>query len=169
MVWTLQYTFVDEAGKSSKTQVNVPSAVTVANLQIYAGEMAKLLNAVTIGAITGITASLSIDVPDAVRDAAQDESRVSAGAYFGFETDAGFPTSMRIPTRDEAIITDGSIDVNQANTQVAALVDGLIDGIDLTAATPTAGTGTVIAVDKHGDPIVALRVAREQFVKAPKS
>jgi len=169
MVYSIQYEILDEAGLTSNTQVNIPDTVTVANAQIFAQEMAKYINAISDGAIVGISMAVRVPIPAAVRTTPVDGSRVEVGAYFGFRTDENNPTSLRIPARREAIVVDGSKAIDIEETQVAAFIAAMTDGIDLTAATPVAGTGTVQPVDKRDEDIVSLRVAKEQTVATPKS
>lgn len=163
-VYTIDYTFRGEAAEDvSHTKVNLASSVSVSNAIIWAQEYAKLLNAITDGAITNISMSLDVSLPVGIRSAPVDGARASAGAYFGFRTTNGYPTSFRVPTRDEAIVLDGSNLLDDDNLDVIAVIEAVTAGINLTGATPVAGTGTVGAVDTHADTLAVVTILKEQF------
>lgn len=163
-VFTIDYSFRGEAPDDvSHTKVNLASSVTVANAIIWAQEFAKILDAITDGALTNISMSLDVSLPAGIRTEPLDGSRASAGAYFGFRTAAGYPTSFRVPTRLEAIVIDGTRLIDVDDDDVIAVIEAVTAGINLTGATPVAGTGTVGAVDTHADHLAVLKIAKEQF------
>lgn len=165
-VTTITYTYRgEESEKTSNTKVNLSQSITLANAVIFAQELAKLMDAITDGQLVNISISSDVSLPAGLRTAPVDGSRVQAGAYFGFRTANGYPTSMRIPTRLESIVTDGTkvIDIEDGGV-VEAFIDAMLDGIDLATALPVAGTGVVAPVDTHADSLSFVTEAKEQFV-----
>lgn len=164
-VTTITYTYRGEAAnETSNTKVNLSQSITLANAVIFAQELAKLMENITDGQLVNISISSDVSLPVGLRTAPVDGSRVQAGAYFGFRTVNGYPTSMRVPTRLEAIVTDNSrtIDIDDEGP-VEAFITAMLDGIDLATATPVAGTGVVAPVDTHADSLSFVTEAKEQF------
>lgn len=158
--------FEDAKGEKSTTMVNVPTGLTLANLTIFGQEIAKLADALINGIITRIGIAIMIPLPTGINVAPNSVSDVEEGAAFNFRTAGGYRTSLRIPTLLESLVSPGSSDIDTSDPDVAAFVSAMISGIDLTAATPVAGTGTVTPTDSRGDDIVALTDAKEQFTKS---
>lgn len=158
--------FEDAKGKQSTTIVNVPTGLTLANLIIFGQEMAKLIDAQINGIVTRLGIAITIPLPTGINVSPNSISDVEEGGYFNFRTAGGYRTSMRIPTYIESLISPGGSDIDTSDPDVAAFVSAMISGIDLTAATPVAGTGTVTPTDSRGDDVVALVDAKEQFVNS---
>lgn len=163
MVWTINYTIVDEKNKTSSTEANLPDATTLADAKLWAAEMAKLLNPLITGAITKISISLDVALPAGIRAAAASGSDVEEGGRFQFGVTGGFYTAMRLPTFLESKVNAGSKDVNIADAAVAAYITAMTTGIDLTAA---GGSGVVQPCDKRGADTVSLKSAVEQFLSS---
>jgi hypothetical protein len=64
------------------------------------------------------------------------------------------------------LVAPGSADIDTSDPDVAAFVSAMVTGLDLTTATPVAGTGTVTPSDSRGDDIVAITDAKEQFTNS---
>lgn len=158
--------FQDAKGEPSTTMINVPTGLTLANAIIFGQEMAKLVDAMINGIITRVGLAVTIPLPAGINIAPNSISDVEEGGYFQFRTAGGYHTSCRIPTFLESLVTLGSSDIDTSDPDVAAFVAAMITGIDLTGATPTPGSGTVLPTDSRGDDIVALVDAKEQFVKS---
>lgn len=164
-VTTITYTYRGEAAnETSNTKVNLSQSITLANAVIFAQELAKIMEDITDGQLVNISISSDVSLPAGLRTAPLDGSRVQAGAYFGFRTVNGYPTSMRVPTRLEDIVTDGSRIIEYGEGDIAEeFVEAMLNGIDLTTATPVAGTGVVAPVDTHSDSLSFVVEAKEQF------
>jgi hypothetical protein len=158
--------FQDAKGETSTTMVNVPTGLTLANLTIFAQEMVKLIDAQINGIITRVGLAVTIALPTGINISPNSASDVEEGGYFSFRTAGGYFTSLRIPTFLESLISAGSADIDTSDPDVAAFVAAMITGIDLTTATPTAGSGTVTPTDSRGDDITALTDAKEQFTNS---
>lgn len=164
--YSVIYSFRDAKGKTSNTEVNIPTGLTLANMTIFAQEMAKLINPLISGVITRIGLAISVALPAGLRSVPVSTSDVEEGGKFQFGTAGGYYTGMRIPTWLESLVSAGSDDINTVSSDVAAFVAAMLNGIDLTAASPIAGTGTITPTDGRGDDITALVNAKEQFVNS---
>lgn len=162
--YSVIFSFRDAKGKTSTTEVNVPTGLTLANMTIFAQEMGKLIDPLISGVITRIGVAISVALPAGLDASPVSTSDVEEGGKFQFSTAGGYYTGLRIPTWLESLVSSGSDDINTVDTDVAAFVTAMISGIDLTTATPVAGTGTVTPTDGRGDDITALVNAKEQFV-----
>lgn len=159
----IQYSFQDEAGKSSSTSINIPSATTAANAAFAAQAAALLIDEMTDAKITGISITLPVTLPAALKDDPIDGARVNAGIRFQWNTAGGYLTACRIPARKEALVLDGTDVVDESATAVANFIAEMTAGLDLTAVS---GTGTVAPSDTRGDDIVSLDEAVESFTSS---
>lgn len=164
--YSVVLSFTDAKGETSTTMVNIPTGITLANMTIFAQEVVKLVDAMIGGIVTRVGLAITVPLPSGINIAPNSASDVEEGGFFNFRTAGGYRTSMRIPTFLEALISPGSADIDTSDPDVAAFVSAMITGIDLTAATPVAGTGTVTPSDSRGDDIVALTDAKEQFTNS---
>jgi len=164
--YSVIFSFRDAKGKNSTTEVNIPTGLTLANMVIFGQEMAKLIDPLISGVITRIGLALSVALPSGLASSPVSTSDVEEGGKFQFSTAGGYYTGMRIPTWVESLVSAGSDDINTVDSDVAAFITAMISGIDLTAASPVAGTGTVAPTDGRGDDITALVNAKEQFVNS---
>lgn len=161
MGFAILYSVQDEKGKTSTTTINLPSAVAFADATLFAAELAKLINPLIGGAITRIGIAFTVALPAGLRASPLANSDVEEGARFQFSTTNGFFSGMRIPTFLESFITAGTKDVDLTDTDVAAFVAAMRDGIDLTGV---GGSGTVQPSDSRDEDLAALSTAREQFI-----
>lgn len=164
--YSIVLSFQDAKGETSTTMINIPTGITLPNLTIYAQEMVKLVDALINGIITRVGVAVTVALPSGINISPNSASDVEEGGYFSFRTAGGYHTSLRIPTFMESLISAGSADIDTSDPDVAAFVSAMVTGIDLTTATPVAGTGTIAAADSRGDDIVALTDAKEQFTNS---
>lgn len=163
MAFSVLYSIVDAKNEVSTCEVNVPAAITFANVGIFAAQMALLINPIITGAITRIGVAFTVTLPGGLRTTPVAGSDVEEGAKFQFRTAGNFFTGLRLPTFDETLIQSNSRAIDLEDADVAAFIDAMTDGIDLTGA---GGTGTPQPCDKREADIVALSFAREQFLSS---
>lgn len=160
MAVSILYSINDGKGKSSSTEVNLPSSVTLTNMTLFAAEMAKLINDMITGAITRIGIVISVPLPNGLRVTPALNSDVEEGGRFQFRTAGGFFTSNRIPTFSETFVSPGSQEIDTTDPVVAPFVTAMVSGINLV---PVGGTATVAPTDKREADVVALEFAKEAF------
>lgn len=163
MTWTIIYSIQDEKSKTSMTEVKLPAATAAADVEIFAAQMASLINALISGAITRIGITKTISLPAGLNAAAASGADVEEGARFQFKTENGFYSGLRLPTFAESFIVAGSKEVDIVPADVAAFVTAMTDGIDLSGA---GGSGVVAPCDSRDEDLTALEFAREQFLSS---
>lgn len=163
MSWTVMYSIQDEKGKTSTTEINMPTATTFTDASIMAGEMALLVDAMITGQITRIGIVATVDLPVTLKAAPLANSDVEEGARFQFRTINGFFSGLRLPTFDEAAIVAGSKAVDLTDGDVTAFVTAMVDGLDITGA---GGSGVIQPADKRNEDLTALEFAKEQFLSS---
>lgn len=159
MAASIIYSYRDAKGNISTQEVNLSAALSTAQLTGYAQALATLLNAVTTGVITRVGVVISVALPGGLRVAPLVNSDVEEGAKFQFNTVSNFRTGFRIPTFSEALIATNSRAVDLENADVAALVNGIVNGL-------TIGGTVVSPTDKRDSDITALVGANEQFLSS---
>ena len=157
-VWTAVYSIQDGKGETSTTEINLPGNLVLLSAQEAAGALGVLIQAMIGGVITRVSLQYAVTYDNGGISPAQ-FSDVEEGARFQFRTQGGFYTALRIPTFDESRITSGGKNVDMTNADVAAFVDAMVDGVNVSL-------GLVQPCDKRGDNIAALSFAREQFLSS---
>lgn len=163
MSWTILYSITDEKAKVSTTEVKLPSATAFADVEIFAAQMAALIDTVIEGYISRIGIVYQVALPGGIKSAANANSDVEEGARFQFRTVNGFFSGLRLATFSEALIVAGSKDVDTVNGDVAAFVTAMVTGIDTSGA---GGSGTIQPSDARDEDLTALEFAREQFLSS---
>lgn len=163
MSWTILYSITDEKTKVSTTEVKLPAATAFADVEIFAAQMAALIDTLITGYISRIGIVYQVALPAGIAAAAGANSDVEEGARFQFRTTNGFFSGLRLATFNEGYIVAGSKAVDTADGDVAAFVAAMTDGIDLTGA---GGSGTIQPSDARDEDLTALEFAREQFLSS---
>lgn len=160
MAFEVLYSVIDGKGKQSTFEIALPSVTSFADVILFAGEMAKLIDPLLGGRISRIGVGFLVDLPGTLAVVAQPTSDVEEGARFQFLTNANHYTGFRAPTFLETYIIAGTEEVNTADAVVAPVLTAMTAGINLTAV---GGSGTVQPSDKRDEDITALSFAREMF------
>lgn len=165
MPFVLIYSIKDEKGKRSTTEVNLPESTAFADVVLFAGAMAQIIEPLISGSIerVGIAFILALSSITGLKATPAANSDIEEGARFGFKTLGNFTTALRIPTFREDFVTVGTREVDTTDADVAAFVTAMRTGINLTGL---GGSGTVAPVDKREEDIVTLDSAKEQFVSS---
>lgn len=143
----------DGAGKKSSFEINLPTGLTIAAITTFATSMTPLILALINGGLVSVGVSINLDEILGVGDGtAAINSDVEEGARFQFETNGGYPTSLRLPTFDEAKLLPGTNQVNQVDVDVIAFNLAMLTGI-----------GATSPCDKRGDDITGITFEREDF------
>ena len=160
----LIFSIVDEKGATSTTEIRLPVTTAWADVLGMAAALPPLIDALISGAITRVGIVFDFTLTGGVKLAALAGSDVEEGARFQFRTENNFFTHLRIPTFLESLIVAGTREVDLTDSDVAAFVTAMEDGIDLAGAAPI-----VEPSDSRGEDIVALVSAQEQFLSSRKS
>lgn len=123
-VWKVTFTFVDEGGSIGKTQMFLPSATAIADVQTAVIAMATALQNVSNASLRGVDVNRSYteDAPPAPFNDALVEDR----GQFVVLAGAKKPTYSVPGIVGQAVKQNGNIDVSDGG--VIAFMDALIDG-----------------------------------------
>lgn len=156
----VHFTIIDEKGKTSKTSVHVPTGFSVAQYTAFAQSMAQLIANIIDGQITEVSVSLPLSLSGAtIRAVALAAADIFKKVFFQARSVvAGLVGKFNIPTYDEANTITGSDQVDQSDTEVAALIALIENGANI--------SGEVVQpVDKRGNDLSTVSIARENFRK----
>lgn len=155
-VWTI----LDAKGAKSVTKMNFPINVDIGVLQTFVSTTAELIDALIHGRIVDAGIGLAVDLSGATLKATPDvTSDVEEGARFSWSTAVGSNTTFRLPTFNEAFLLPGTRFVDQADTDVDAFVQRVLQG-------QTVALVNVSPSDDRGEDIEALNSARESFTSS---
>jgi hypothetical protein len=148
-MWNLTYTVRDSDSDRGTFRVNLPAATSQADVILFAQALASLVDKVTEGVVESIQATLGIALPSGLK-ATTVASDVEHGARLSFATASGFTTSFRLPTIKDAMLVGK--EVYQADTDMAALIAGIVTGLE-----------GVAPCDQRGSDITSVVSAVESF------
>lgn len=162
LAFTANFTFRDDKGKSSSTKIRIPTSFTVAQAVEFAQDAAGLLAVASNGVITDV--SLSVDVSAfglGLKTVAGITADFFQKALFTMRSAVnGLFSKINVPTFNEDLVLAGTDQIDQADTDIAAFITALEDGID-------DGLGTFIQpIDLRGNAITEVSAAREVFRKS---
>ena len=157
------YSVRDETNKISTFRIPFPTDSNLGQLQTFAWSTAELIDPLIRGQIVDIGISLGVEFGSAdIKAAPISGSDVEEGAYFGFESAAGFATGFTLPTFDEAFVVEASDNVDLSDSDVDDFVHRILQGkTDLLV--------NVSPSDSRGSDITAINVARESFRKTRRA
>jgi len=148
-------TYQDQANKKSTNTSYIADGLTIAQIEEGLQGFAQLIDDVTNALINGIDFSISIDGSGLTGNVAGGTSDVEEVAEFISRTAAGREVRMNIPATNDTASVAGSDDLDQTDTDVAAIVSLLEDGLSVTG-------GTIIPSDVDENDIIEVVTARER-------
>lgn len=157
MAISVVFTISDAKGDQSTFSIPIPSSVLIDDIADFAQALADLIEPLCNGALRDL--HFTIPVPFTPWAAAASISDIQEKARFAFRTVNGFLKHVSIPTAVESIFAAGSRDVDLADTDVAAFVTAMVDGI-------TVNTHDVEPCDVRDEDLTELESATEAWGKA---
>lgn len=148
------YGISDAKGAISTVTIPIPSGTAVGDLVGFVQGMAALLEPLCTGTLRA--AGVTIPVPFTPWDVALSTSDVQEKARFGFRTVNNFLKRLSIPTFLESLFSPGTKEVNQADTDVAALITAMESGITINAH-------VIAPVDEREEDLTDLETAVEEW------
>ena len=125
----------DASGDKASTSVKVDAATTVTLMTGFVQGFATALNNIIGGKILSAAAFLGVDISALTGNLIDGDSDVEHVAKFEFLSSGGFRVKVNIPAMDETTLFATSSDsLNQAQTDVAAFIAAMEDGISVTGA-----------------------------------
>jgi hypothetical protein len=159
LAFSLRLDFVDAKGKTSFTKMRIPTGFTLANYTQFAQAAAQLYSDNSECSVTSAGISFDVDLSGLGLDTvASDVTRIARKLWLRFTTAvSGFLAQTKIPGLRETQMVAGSKNIDQTDTDVAALVSAFEDGIAVTGGTVT------FSNDREQD-AVSLRSGTENFL-----
>ena len=155
---SINFTFKDAKNKSRVTKIRVPTGFNPAQYVEFAEAFAQILANLSDGAITEISIGIPLDISAAtIQLIAGTLADVAKKAFFGaISSVQGLFAKFIIPTYDESHSVTNSDDIDDADPDIAAY-------IALMEVGTTVNTFPIYPVDKYGNGLDDVNVAREQF------
>jgi len=157
------FTIQDNKGKTSTTEVKIPTGISVGNMIEFAQDLAVLFDAITNGEIIGVSIGVGVDLSSlGLTASAGSTADVEEKGKFQFSTAGGFHTTVNVPCISDSDVVSGSDVLDTADADIAAFIAAMTDGLTLT------DTSTVQPCDSREDDITALDFAEERFISSGK-
>lgn len=157
MAISVVFTVSDAKGDQSTFSVPIPTGTALADVAGFAQALAALIQPMCNGALRDL--HFSIPVTFTPWSAAASISDIQEKARFAFRTANGFLKHLSLPCALESIFAAGSRDVDIADTDVAAFITAMTDGI-------TVNTHDIEPCDVRGEDLTELEAASEAWGKA---
>lgn len=148
------YTLSDDSNEEGTFEINVATTPTLAQLTEFIRGYADLLDAIVSGLIKRAELSVPVDLSTLTGNTVGAGSDVQEINKYQFRTAAGRKVSINVPGTDETDVNPNSDELNTLDTQQAALINAIINGIAVTG-------GTIAPSDIDGEDITTLVFARE--------
>jgi len=145
-------TLTDNDGDSAKTEIHVPSGLTIAQYGTFANAYANAIDDIALGRVDPKgTMTIPVDITGLTGNTLDPASDVEQIAAFQFLSISGEPISINVPGLLLADVVAGTDGLNTADTEIAAFVT-LIE----------VGDGTVAPCAVNEDDITSLIYARKE-------
>lgn len=153
----------DRKGKTSTTEIKIPTGLTLANMIEFAQDLASLIDPITSGQIINVGIGIRVDLSSlGLTAAAGTTADVEEKGQFQFGTALGTYTTVNIPCIGDLDVVDGSDELDQSDADIAAFITAMTGGITLT------DTSVVQPTDAREEDITSLVYARERFRSSGK-
>jgi hypothetical protein len=149
------YTVYDRKTKRATTSVKVGQAETLERVQLFATAWADAIDNLIGGVIRAAVAMISANPNGLIGNVVGTNSDVEEIGAFQFNCEVGPPIEVTIPGLNENLVENDTGNLDQADTDVAALIAMFEDGLDI-------GPVTVKAVNTGEESSVSLIYARER-------
>ena len=156
----VHFTILDAKGKSSKTTIHVPTGFSIAQYLDFGAAAAEIISQIAEGQITEVSVSYPLTLSGAtIRAGALAAADIFKKAFIQARSAvSGLIGKFFIPTFDEVNCVINSDQLDFADTQVAALVSIIEDGVNV--------SGEIVQpIDLRGNDLVEVSIARKQFRK----
>lgn len=157
---TMRLDFIDAKGKESSTKLRVPTTFSLAQYLEFGAAAAQLFTNIGQTAITKVAFCFNVDLSGlGLKTVATSVASVAKKLWLRFQTAVtGFRAQTLIPAIRETQVIAGSGDIDQTDTDVAAVVSLFEDGIAVTGGTLT------FTNDREHD-ITAIQTGTERFLR----
>lgn len=143
---SIEFTFRDNDGARSTTEIILPGATTPAAAQTFATAIQPLLAALSDAVIVGMNVILGY-YEDAIPTIPS--SDIENKGVFLFNAANGIRSSIAIPSVLESVLQPNNRDIDQANTAVDAFITAMTAGLGGTQPSNASGADLVTVRDAY--------------------
>ena len=154
LTYEMTYTLSDDSGESATTAIHLPTAFSLAQFTEFGRAMADLVDNIVAGLVARAELTLHFDISSITGNIAGTGGDVEEISAFQFVTAAGRPVEINIPGTIETQVVGNSDELDQTNTEIAAFITAVEDGVAVTG-------GTVTITDVDSEELIATVYARE--------
>jgi len=162
IAFELVYQYQDDAGNVATEAAKIPTGFTLAQYTEFGRSLAALKDAVVGGVIIDLGLRVAVDISALTGNISTVTSDVEDVAAFAFRTADNRKVRVNVPCADELDVLANSNDLNQSDTEIAAFISAMENGVAVTG-------GTMIPSDVGEDAITAIVTAREAFRPSGRS
>jgi hypothetical protein len=164
MVFDITFGVLDNDADKANTSIHVQENLTLAQYQEFAWRYAQIVENIIYGVIQNVaTLRLALDLSSLTGNGAPDiDSDVEQRAQFISSAADGTTTELNIPALVEGQIAVGTDEMDTTDTNIAALIAMLEDGLTVTGAV------TVQPTNINSSDIVSVLSARSTTVNSGK-
>ncbi len=148
-------TYSDQAGNKSSNTMYIASGLTIAQITEGLQALVVLVDDVLQALVNGFEFTVSVDLSGLTGNTAAPSSDVEEVGEFIFTTGQNRPVNVNVPGIWDTFSASGSDELDQADSDIAAFVTAMEDGIAVTG-------GTIIPCDVDQNDITELVTARER-------
>lgn len=148
-------TYIDQAGQVSTNTMYVAEGLTIAQITEGLQGLVQLVDDVVSAIIRGFTFSVTIDLSGLTGNVSAGTSDVEEVGEFISRTDFGREVMLNLPAINDTTSPAGSDELDQTDTNIAAIISMLEDGLATTG-------GTIIPSDMDENDLVEVVTARER-------
>lgn len=152
----VNYTFTDDSGDTATTTIHVPNTFSIAQYTEFGRSMADLVDNIVSGVVSDCELVVTLDISALTGNNAQSGSDVEEIGAFGFRTAEGRDVRVNIPGINESMVAANSDDLDQLDTDIAAFITAMLNGIAVAGGTPA-------PTDVNEGDITSIVYAREEF------
>lgn len=150
--WKASIIVEDGEKNTSTVKLNFDGAATADQISGFMEQFVPILQTISSGDVRSVTISKLTNL----FPAGDGEGDVEEGAAFYFEAEDTQKTmKVRVPAIEDALIPDGTNQVNEANADVSDFVDAFVVGLN-----------SVLPRDSETRVITGLRIGIEDYTKA---
>lgn len=139
-------TLTDNDGDSAKTEIHVPSGLTIAQYATFANAYANAIDDIALGRVDPKgTMTIPVDISGLTGNTLDPASDVEQIAAFQFLDTNGEPVDINVPGLLLADVVAGTDGLNTADTEIAAFVT-LIETGDGTVAPSSVAEADIVSL-----------------------
>jgi hypothetical protein len=150
------YSYLDDSGKTGTQAIDIPITFSLAQYTEFGRAMAALIDEIVHGVVSSAALTVNVDISGLTSNTLVADSDVEEIGSFQFSTADNRRVLINVPAFDESKVLAGSDNLDISDTDVAAFIAAIENGVAVTG-------GTIIPSDVEDIGNLELSAARELF------